>query len=74
MKKYIAIILTLFCLSCHAEEITCFSDNGQVIYKHRIKGIKIVEDFYVFQEYGTEKIVYIQRNCVVKFNRHELKY
>lgn len=70
MKKILTVlILSFFTITCHAEEITCFTEAGQVFYQHEAYDVKIIEGFYVFQEPRTGKLVYIDGECVVKFNK-----
>jgi hypothetical protein len=74
MKAFI-LILSLLALSCHAAQISCYSVNGKKIYDHAASDIVLRDDFLIFKEISSQKIVYLSPNsCFVKFDQRELSH
>ncbi len=68
MRKILGILLILICQVSLADEVRCYSESGKLIYKANVLDIEYNDDFLSFVEYKSGKIIFVNSDCVVKFD------
>lgn len=59
------LVLTLLSLPAFADRAKCYAD-GKLIYSHRVKNVTFTGELLVFEEWGTDKIVFAWADCIIK--------
>ncbi len=66
--KYILLALLFFPIISLADEVTCFSKKGKVIYHNQIKNIQTLEMLLIFNEKKSGVLVLTNSDCIIKIS------